>query len=66
MDDIRDLLDVGVKDSDSVRIGEHKTGSIRSADGSQCIEIDASLIIGFDIHYLKSGHMGGSGVCAVR
>ena len=66
VDDVRDLLDVLVEQSERVRVGEHQAGDVVARLGLEVLEVDAAARVGADLHDLVAGHRHRRRVGAVR
>ena len=65
MDDVGDLGNVRVEQTDGVRVGQHQTGGVFVSSSAQRIEVYAAVFQRRDADDLKSCHGGRSGVGAV-
>ena len=65
MDDVGDLEDVLVEDTDGVGVGQHQTGGVGADGRPQGVQVDAAVGAGGDVDDGEASHDGGGGVGAV-
>ena len=65
MDDPGDLQNVFIKNTNSIRIGEHQSGGVRPHSAAQGFHVHAAVGAGGDVHHREPCHDGGSRVGAV-
>ena len=65
VNDLRDLEDVLVENTDGVRVRQHQSRGVGADGGAQRVEVDAAVHAGRDVDDLEAAHRGGRGVRAV-
>ena len=65
VNDLRDLEDVLVENTDGVRVRQHQSRGVGADGGAQRVEVHAAVCAGRDVDDLEAAHRGGRGVRAV-
>jgi len=66
VDDLRDLQNVFIKNTDGVRVREHQTGGLRADGLAQRVQIHAPIRAGGDVDHPEVRHDRGGRIRSVR
>jgi len=66
VNDLRDLEDVLVENTDGVRVRQHQSRGVGADGGAQRVEVDAAVHAGRDVDDLEAAHRGGCGILWLR